>query len=180
MMVFTEAAELRVVGTQFNVNARDESTKLIVNEGEVILKRTTDGESVNVTPQHQVVASLRDAKQLRSIKRARQVHAWKSDLQSETSHGKWIPSTMELVSPDINQQINQVFDNLSAIAVAAGTTLNDAVKLTVYLTDLGHFSNVNEVMAQRLGQPYPARVALEVSALPRSALVEIDAIVAIS
>ncbi|MBT5684348.1 MAG: RidA family protein [Gammaproteobacteria bacterium] len=91
-----------------------------------------------------------------------------------------VPSTMELVSPDINQQINQVFDNLSAIAVAAGTTLNDAVKLTVYLTDLGHFSNVNEVMAQRLGQPYPARVALEVSALPRSALVEIDAIVAIS
>ena len=87
---------------------------------------------------------------------------------------------MELVSPDINQQINQVFDNLSAIAVAAGTTLNDAVKLTVYLTDLGHFSSVNEVMAQRLGQPYPARVALEVSALPRSALVEIDAIVAIS
>ena len=91
-----------------------------------------------------------------------------------------VPSTMELVSTDINQQINQVFDNLSAIAVAAGTTLNDAVKLTVYLTDLGHFSSVNEVMAQRLGQPYPARVALEVSALPRSALVEIDAIVAIS
>ena len=97
MMVFTEAAELRVVGTQFNVNARDESTKLIVNEGEVLLKRTTDGESVNVVPQHQVVASLRDAKQLRSVKRARQAHVWKSDLQSETSHGKWIPSKMELV-----------------------------------------------------------------------------------
>ena len=91
-----------------------------------------------------------------------------------------VPATMELVSSDINQQVNQVFDNLSAIAEAAGTTLNDAVKLTVYLTDLGHFSSVNEVMAQRLEQPYPARVALEVSALPRSALVEIDAIVAIS
>jgi len=91
-----------------------------------------------------------------------------------------VPATMELVSSDINQQINQVFDNLSAIAAAAGTTLNDAVKLTVYLTDLGHFSSVNEVMSQRLAQPYPARVALEVSALPRSALVEIDAIVAIS
>jgi reactive intermediate/imine deaminase len=91
-----------------------------------------------------------------------------------------VPATMELVSPDIDQQINQVFDNLSAIAAAAGTTLNDAVKLTVYLTDLGHFSSVNEVMTQRLAQPYPARVALEVSALPRSALVEIDAIVAIS
>ena len=91
-----------------------------------------------------------------------------------------VPATMELVSSDINQQINQVFDNLSAIAAASGTTLNDAVKLTVYLTDLGHFSSVNEVMSQRLAQPYPARVALEVSALPRSALVEIDAIVAIS
>jgi reactive intermediate/imine deaminase len=91
-----------------------------------------------------------------------------------------VPATMELVSPDIDQQINQVFDNLSAIAAAAGTTLNDTVKFTVYLTDLGHFRSVNEVMAQRLVQPYPARVALEVSALPRSALVEIDAIVAIS
>jgi len=91
-----------------------------------------------------------------------------------------VPATMELVSSDIDLQINQVFDNLSAIAAAAGTTLNDAVKLTVYLTDLGHFSSVNEVMSQRLAQPYPARVALEVSALPRSALVEIDAIVAIS
>ena len=91
-----------------------------------------------------------------------------------------VPTTMELVGPDINQQVNQVFDNLSAIAEAAGTTLNEAVKLTVYLTDLGHFASVNEVMVQQLAQPYPARVALEVSALPRSALIEIDAIAAIS
>ena len=91
-----------------------------------------------------------------------------------------VPTTMELVGPDINQQVNQVFDNLSTIAEAAGTTLNEAVKLTVYLTDLGHFASVNEVMVQQLAQPYPARVALEVSALPRSALVEVDAIVAIS
>jgi reactive intermediate/imine deaminase len=91
-----------------------------------------------------------------------------------------VPATMELVSPDITQQINQVFDNLSAIIVAAGTTLNDTIKFTVYLTDLSHFPKVNEVMAERLSQPYPARVALEVSALPRSALVEVDAIVAIS
>ena len=87
---------------------------------------------------------------------------------------------MELVGPDIEQQINQVFDNLSAIAAAAGTTMDKTVKFTVYLTNLGHFSIVNEVMAQRLMQPYPARVALEVSALPRSALVEIDAIVAVT
>ena len=91
-----------------------------------------------------------------------------------------VPATMELVSPDITQQINQVFDNLSAITAAAGTTLNDTIKFTVYLTDLSHFPKVNEVMAERLSQPYPARVALEVSALPRSALVEVDAIVAIS
>ena len=91
-----------------------------------------------------------------------------------------VSATMELVGPDIEQQINQVFDNLSAIAAAAGTTLNETVKFTVYLTNLGHFSIVNEVMTQRLIQPYPARVALEVSALPRSALVEIDAIVAIT
>jgi reactive intermediate/imine deaminase len=91
-----------------------------------------------------------------------------------------VPATMELVGPDIEQQINRVFDNLSAIAAAAGTTLNETVKFTVYLTNLGHFSLVNEVMAQRLMQPYPARVALEISALPRSALVEIDAIVAIT
>jgi reactive intermediate/imine deaminase len=91
-----------------------------------------------------------------------------------------VSATMELVGPDIEQQINQVFDNLSAIAAAAGTTLDETVKFTVYLTNLGHFSIVNEVMAQRLMQPYPARVALEVSALPRSALVEIDAIVAIT
>ena len=91
-----------------------------------------------------------------------------------------VSATMELVGPDIEQQINQVFDNLSAIAAAAGTTLNETVKFTVYLTNLGHFSIVNEVITQRLIQPYPARVALEVSALPRSALVEIDAIVAIT
>ena len=91
-----------------------------------------------------------------------------------------VSATMELIGPDIEQQIKQVFDNLSAIAAAAGTTLNETVKFTVYLTNLGHFSIVNEVMAQRLMQPYPARVALEVSALPRSALVEIDAIVAVT
>jgi reactive intermediate/imine deaminase len=91
-----------------------------------------------------------------------------------------VSATMELVGADIEQQINQVFDNLSAIAGAAGTTLNDTVKFTVYLTDLGHFPSVNKVMVQRLVQPYPARVALEVSGLPRSALVEIDAIISIS
>ena len=87
---------------------------------------------------------------------------------------------MQLHAHSDLSKINQVFDNLWAITAAAGATLNDTIKFTVYLTDLSHFPQVNEVMAQRLAQPYPARVALEVSALPRSALVEVDAIVAIS
>jgi len=91
-----------------------------------------------------------------------------------------VPETMELVSDDIGEQIVQVFDNLSAIIEAANASLDDTIKFTVYLTDLSHFPRVNEVMAAKLSEPFPARVAVEVSALPRSALVEIDAIVAIA
>ena len=79
---------------------------------------------------------------------------------------------------EINAQIHQVFQNLAAIAAAANSSLNDALKFTVYLTDLGHFASVNEVMAEYLSAPYPARAAVEVSALPRGALVEVDAILA--
>ncbi|MFT7222455.1 MAG: reactive intermediate/imine deaminase [Candidatus Azotimanducaceae bacterium] len=89
-----------------------------------------------------------------------------------------VPDTMTLVSENIDEQIEQVFDNLSAIAIAADTQLDDAIKFTVYLTDLGDFARVNEVMAARLTEPYPARVAVEVSALPKAARVEIDAIIA--
>ena len=91
-----------------------------------------------------------------------------------------VPETMELVSDDIGEQIVQVFDNLSAIIEAANASLDDTIKFTVYLTNLSHFPRVNEVMAAKLSEPFPARVAVEVSALPRSALVEIDAIVAIA
>lgn len=90
-----------------------------------------------------------------------------------------VPDTMELVSDDIDEQIAQVFYNLNAIIEAANAGLDDTIKFTVYLTDLSHFPRVNEVMASMLSEPFPARVAVEVSALPRSALVEIDAIVAI-
>lgn len=126
MMVFTEAAELRVVGTQFNVNARDESTKLTVNEGEVLLKRTTDGESVNVVPHHQVVASLRDTNQLRSFQRADQVHRWKSDLQTEASHGQWIPSLLELGGKLKSAVINgSISEKAATIAYKKAASLND-------------------------------------------------------
>lgn len=88
------------------------------------------------------------------------------------------PSTMTLVDGDMRAQIVQVFDNLAAVARAADVTLDDCVKLTVYLTDLGHFALVNEVMAAYFTTPYPARAAIGVAALPRGAAVEVDAIIA--
>ena len=86
------------------------------------------------------------------------------------------PQTMELVGDDPAAQIHQVFRNLSAVAEAAGGTLADVVRLSVYLTDLGHFGKVNEIMAEYFSAPYPARAAIGVAALPRGALVEMDAV----
>lgn len=86
------------------------------------------------------------------------------------------PATMELVSDAVEEQIRQVFDNLAAVAQAAGGSLADVVKLTVYLTDLANFAAVNEIMATYFTEPYPARAAIGIAALPRAAAVEIDAI----
>jgi reactive intermediate/imine deaminase len=88
-----------------------------------------------------------------------------------------VPKTMELVSGGAELQIRQVFDNLLAVAEAAGGTLADVVKLTVYLTDLGDFPTVNEIMAEYFTEPYPARAAIGVAQLPKGAAVEMDAIV---
>ncbi len=88
------------------------------------------------------------------------------------------PSNMQLVD-GIDAQIVRVFENLQAVAAAAGATLNDAVKVTIYLTDLAHFARVNETMARYFAQPYPARAAVGVKELPRGALVEADAILVI-
>ena len=85
------------------------------------------------------------------------------------------PQTMEMVA-GVGPQIHRVFQNLQAVAKAAGGDLKDAVKLTVYLTDLGNFALVNETMAGYFTAPYPARAAVGVASLPRAALVEIDAI----
>ena len=85
------------------------------------------------------------------------------------------PATMQLVD-GIDAQIVRVFDNLKAVAEAAGGSLADTVKLNVYLTDLGNFAKVNEVMARYFSQPYPARAAVGVASLPRGALVEADAV----
>ena len=86
------------------------------------------------------------------------------------------PKTMQLVSGDTRAQIERVFDNLASVAEAAGGTLANAVKLTVYLTDLKNFALVNEVMAKYFGEPFPARAAIGVAQLPRGAAVEVDAI----
>ena len=85
------------------------------------------------------------------------------------------PATMKLVD-GIEAQIHQVFRNLEAVAAAAGASLDDAAKLTVFLTDLASFAKLNEIMAQYLKQPYPARSAVGVWQLPRGALVEIEAV----
>ena len=86
------------------------------------------------------------------------------------------PQTMELVDGDMRAQITRVFDNLKAVAGAAGGSLADVVKLTVYLTDLSHFALVNEVMASYFNEPFPARAAIGVATLPKGAGVEMDAI----
>jgi len=85
------------------------------------------------------------------------------------------PASMQLVD-GIEAQIHQVFRNLAAVATAAGGSLADVVKLNVFLTDLGHFPKVNEIMATYFSLPYPARAAVGVAALPRGALVEADAV----
>ena len=85
------------------------------------------------------------------------------------------PTTMQLAE-GIDAQIVRVFDNLKAVAAAAGGSLDNTVKLNVYLTDLSHFARVNETMATYFTQPYPARAAVGVAQLPRGALVEMDAV----
>ena len=87
-----------------------------------------------------------------------------------------IPESMELVEGDMEAQIRRVFDNLSAVAEAAGGSLADVVKLNVFLPDLGHFAIVNAVMAEYFQPPYPARAAVGVAALPKGAQVEMDAV----
>jgi reactive intermediate/imine deaminase len=87
-----------------------------------------------------------------------------------------IPETMELVEGDMEAQIRRVLDNLQAVAEAAGGGLQDIAKLNVYLTDLSHFPLVNEIMARYFSEPYPARAAIGVAALPKGAQVEMDAV----
>jgi reactive intermediate/imine deaminase len=91
-----------------------------------------------------------------------------------------VPETMALENGDMRVQIKRVFENLGAVAKASGGSLQDVVKLNVYLTDLGHFPLVNEVMAQYFREPYPARAAVGVAALPKAAAVEMDAVMVLT
>ena len=86
------------------------------------------------------------------------------------------PRTMELVTGGFEVQARRVFENLGAVAAAAGGTLANAVKLNIYLTDLGNFAELNRVMAEYFAAPYPARATLGVASLPRGAAVEVDAV----
>ena len=86
------------------------------------------------------------------------------------------PESMEIVDGGIEEQIHQVFKNLGAVCEAAGGSLNDSVKLNVFLTDMGNFPSVNSIMAEYVSEPFPARAAIGVAALPRGAQVEIEGI----
>ena len=87
-----------------------------------------------------------------------------------------VPSTMQLISQDFAEQAEQVFQNLTAVCQAAGGSLNDMVKVNIFLTDLSKFATVNEIMARHFSAPYPARAAVQVSALPRASQIEIDGV----
>lgn len=90
------------------------------------------------------------------------------------------PITMSLSGGDIDAQTRRVFDNLDAVCQAAGGGLDDIVKLTIYLIDLGHFATVNGIMAEYFAEPYPARAAIGVAALPKDAMVEVEAVLSLA
>jgi len=90
-----------------------------------------------------------------------------------------VPTTMEMIEGGISEQINQVFENLTAVCKESGGSLNDIVKLNIYLTDLNNFPVVNEIMAQYFDEPYPARAAVGINELPKGAQVEMDGVMVI-
>ncbi|MCI2963654.1 RidA family protein [Shewanella sp. N2AIL] len=87
-----------------------------------------------------------------------------------------VPSTMQIVSDDFEAQVVQVFENLTAVCTAAGGSINDIVKLNIFLIDLSHFAKVNEIMSRYFSQPYPARAAIGVKQLPKDSQVEMDGV----
>ena len=90
-----------------------------------------------------------------------------------------VPETMEVISDDFEAQAEQVFKNVSAVCEAAGGSINDMVKVNIFLTDLSNFAKVNEIMAKYFSEPYPARAAIEVAGLPKGVSIEIDGVLEI-
>lgn len=89
------------------------------------------------------------------------------------------PNTNEMLENDFQKQTHQVFRNLQSIAIAANTSLQNTLKLNIFVTDLSNFAVINEIMSQYFEEPYPARAAIEVSRLPKDSMIEMDAIIAI-
>jgi reactive intermediate/imine deaminase len=90
-----------------------------------------------------------------------------------------VPETGEMLENDFSKQTHQVFKNLQAIAIAANTSLQNTIKLNIFVQDLSHFATLNEIMAEYFEQPYPARAAVQVAGLPKDAMVEMDAVIAV-
>ena len=90
-----------------------------------------------------------------------------------------IPETGEMIEEDFRKQTHQVFRNLQSIAIAANTSLQNTLKLNIFVQDLSHFATLNDIMSEYFEQPYPARAAIEVAGLPKNSMVEMDAIIAI-
>lgn len=90
-----------------------------------------------------------------------------------------VPDTMEVIAGGFSEQTHQVFKNLSAVAIASGGSLASIAKLNIFMTDLSQFAKVNEIMAEYFSAPYPARAAVEVSALPKGVMIEMDAVMAL-
>ncbi|MBL4661459.1 MAG: RidA family protein [Alcanivoracaceae bacterium] len=90
-----------------------------------------------------------------------------------------IPETGEMVEDDFRKQTHQVFKNLQSIAIAANTSLQNTLKLNIFVQDLAHFATLNDIMSEYFEQPYPARAAIEVAGLPKDSMVEMDAVIAI-
>jgi len=90
-----------------------------------------------------------------------------------------VPETGEMLENDFSKQTHQVFKNLQAIAIAANTSLQNTIKLNIFVQDLSHFATLNEIMAEYFEAPYPARAAIQVAGLPKDSMVEMDAIIAV-
>ncbi len=90
-----------------------------------------------------------------------------------------VPETGEMLENDFSKQTHQVFKNLQAIAIAANTSLQNTIKLNIFVQDLSHFATLNEIMAEYFEQPYPARAAIQVAGLPKDAMIEMDAVISI-